>query len=60
MKTMKELKKGDYFKLKENGRVYVRDEYDRSSKKYMYYDFDDVCKYHLAKGSKLVIEDFEF
>lgn len=44
--TIKDLKVGDYFKLTPNGRVYVRDTYNRSSKKYEYYDFDDVCHWH--------------
>lgn len=60
MTTLKELKKGDYFKLKPNGRVYVRSDYDRSTKKYEYYDFDDVNIWHQTKGSKEVITDFEF
>ncbi len=60
MTTLKELKKGDYFKLKSNGRVYVRYEYDRSTKKYDYCDFDDYGRWHQAKGNKEVITDFEF
>lgn len=58
--TIKDLKKGDYFKLKENGKVYVRDEYDRSEKKFGYYDFDDINNYHSAKGTKEVITEFTF
>lgn len=57
---LKELKKGDFFKLKPNGRVYVRDSYNRSTKKYDYYDFDDVNRWHDAKGDKEVIVDFNF
>lgn len=57
--TIKDLKVGDYFKLKENGRVYVRGSYNRSTKKYEYYDFDDVNRFHDCKGSKQVIIDFE-
>lgn len=56
--SIKELKVGDYFKLTPNGRVYVRDTYNRSSKKYGYYDFDDVNRWHECKGSKMVIIDF--
>lgn len=58
--TIKDLKVGDYFKLTPNGRVYVRDSYNRSSKKYEYYDFDDVNRWHECKGSKQVIIDFQF
>lgn len=59
-KTIKDLKVGEYFKLKPNGRVYVRDSYNRSTKRYEYYDFDDVCRWHEAKGNKPVITDFYF
>jgi hypothetical protein len=58
--TIRELKRGDYFKLKENGKVYVRGDYDRGSKKYSYSDFFDMMNEHFAKGSKPVIVDFEF
>lgn len=58
--TIKDLKVGDYFKLTPNGRVYVRDTYNRSTKKYEYYDYDDVNRFHECKGTKLVIIDFEF
>lgn len=53
--TIKELKVGDYFKLKENGRVYVRDTYNRSTRKYEYYDFNDVNRWLECKGTKEVI-----
>lgn len=58
--TIKDLKVGDYFKLIPNGRVYVRDKYNRSSKKYEYYDFDDVNRWHECKVTKKVIIDFQF
>lgn len=58
--TIKDLKVGDFFKLTENGRVYVRDSYNRSTKKYEYYDFDDINRWHECKGTKQVITDFEF
>ena len=35
VRSIRELKAGEFFKLKENSRrVYIRDEYDRSLKKY--------------------------
>lgn len=55
-----ELKKGEFFKLSENGCVYVRDSYDRSSKKYECYKFDDVNSFRYLKGNKDVITDFVF
>lgn len=60
MKRINELKKGDFFKLHENGCVYVRSDYDRSSKKYECYKFDDINSYHQFKGNKEVITDFIF
>lgn len=57
--TIKDLKVGDYFKLKPNGRVYVRDSYNRSTKKYEYYDFHDVNCLHECKGTKEVITDLD-
>lgn len=60
MKKLKDLKVGDFFKLKPTGRVYVRGKYVRSLKRYSYYDFDDVCREHFARGSKRVIVNFEF
>lgn len=60
MKTIKDLKVGDFFKLKPNGRVYVRQEYNRMTKRFEYYDFDDVNRWHKAKRDKPVITDFEF
>lgn len=36
--TIKSLKVGDLFKLIPNGRIYVRNTYNRDSKKYEYYD----------------------
>lgn len=57
--TIKDLKIGDYFKLKPNGRVYVRDSYNRSTKKYEYYDFDDVNYSHECKGTMQVITDLD-
>lgn len=53
MKTIKQLKVGDFFKLHPNGKVYVRGEYERSLKRYSYYDFNDVNNEHFAVGIKV-------
>lgn len=60
MKKISELKKGDFFKLSENGWLYVRGDYDRSSKRYECYEIDDVngCRY--LEGSKDIISVFIF
>ena len=55
-----ELKVGDFFKLSPNGKVYVRSHFDRSTKRYSYYDFDDVNNEHFATRTRMVIVDFEF
>ena len=55
-----ELRKSDFFKLSENGCVYVRGDYDRSLKKYVCYKFDDINSFRYLKGSKDVISDFIF
>ena len=60
MKTIKQLKVGDFFRLHPNGKVYVRGEYERSLKRYSYYDFNDVNNEHFAVGNKSVIVEFEF
>lgn len=63
---LKDLKKGDFFTLKDYGefpeesRVYVRDEYDRSEKKYGYSRFSDWNHYGLKKGTTIVYTDFTF
>lgn len=41
-------------------RVRVRGHYDRSSKKYSYHHFCDVCRESFKGGNTLVIVDFIF
>lgn len=55
--TIDKLKVGDIFQLKPNGRLYIRDPYNRITRKYEYSDYDDICRYHSCKGSKKVIID---
>ena len=58
MKTLKELKRRDLFKLRENGKIYVRGNYCKYLKKYEYYDYDDTTRLHYKKGDTKVIEDW--
>ena len=63
--TVKQLKRGDFFTLKpietpKESQVYVRGDYDRSSKKYICYKFSDVCSTREIKGDKEVYTDFTF
>ena len=63
--TLKELKNGEYFTLKDYpspraSQVYVKNEYDRSSKKYEVSKFLDFCDTRLLKGDTIVYTDFTF
>lgn len=65
MKTVKELKKGEYFTRKNieypsEKQVFIRGDYDRESKRYICLRFDD-CNYSVSlKGSSEVFTDFIF
>ena len=62
---LKELKKGDFFTLKDisdpnDNQVYVKGDYDRSSKTYDCYCFGDINKFRSVKADKLVFIGFTF
>ena len=63
--TVKALKKGDWFTLKpieepKESQVYIRDEYDRSTKRYLCGKFCDISASREFKGDKVVYTDFFF
>ena len=64
--TIRQLKKGDFFTLKPYGdepdarRVYIRGEYDRSSRRYCCNKFDDYNAWSLKRGDRIVYTDFIF
>ena len=63
--TIKDLKKGDFFTLKniENPtetQVWIRGDYDRSSKTYDCTRFDDICRTRSMKPTATVYVDFIF
>ena len=62
VRELKELKKGDLVKLKDldTATVYVKGEYDRSTKTYSCFKFDDVNAERFLKGNKKVFVDFTF
>jgi hypothetical protein len=62
MKTIpiEKVKKGDFFKRKENGSVYVADGYDRVNKKYAGHKFNDISSFCLLNKGTLVLTDFIF
>lgn len=53
---IKELKSGEYFRLQpnDNAPLWVRGEYDRSSKKYGCYYYDDVNHESFMRGERTV------
>lgn len=62
---LKDLKKGEFFTLKpieetKKSQVWIRDEYDRSERKYECYKFEDICHFHSWNGDKKVFTDFYF
>lgn len=54
------LPKGEYFRFKINGPVWVRDDYDRSSKSYQAYKFDDINHFTYKKKGTSVYYGFNF
>lgn len=58
---LKELPKGELFKRKLNARkVYVKGDYDRGTKTYSVYDFEDVNSEMFAKGTLKVWAGFTY
>ena len=64
---LKELKRGEYFtrkSLKEQearpSQVYIKENYDRSTKKYWCQKWDDISKGIELKGDTEVYQDFVF
>ena len=61
MYSLKDLPKGEVFKTTPTARiVWVRDEYDRSEKKYCCYAWDDVNYFRMFDGKKQVYAGFIF
>ena len=65
--TVKDIKLGEYFCLKSQGekevaesKVWVRGEYDKSSKRYEIYRFDDINNTRFVKGNTPAFLDFIF
>jgi hypothetical protein len=65
MKQLKDLKKGEWFTLKPieeptEKQVYIRDDYDKSERKYLCGRFDDISYSRLLKGTTTVYTEFTF
>lgn len=59
---LRRVKHGDFFRLSssESAPIWVRDEYNRSTKKYEAHKCDNVNYWSEFKGSRLVYVDFVF
>ena len=62
---LSQLKKGDYFTKKQieypnDNQVFIRGEYDRSSKTYSVIRFSDINDEYFMKGDREVFTDFVF
>jgi hypothetical protein len=62
LSIIKQLPKGEFFKLKdsESSPVWVRGEYDRTSRTYSIYKFDDINHETFVRGSRSVFVGFTF
>ena len=64
---LKELKRGEYFTRKsmheqeaKSSQVYIKEDYDRSTKKYWCQKWDDISRGMELKGDTEVYTDFTF
>lgn len=59
---LRNVKRGDFFRLanSETAPVWVRGDYNRSSKKFEAYKYYDVNYWNEFRGSRIVFVDFEF
>lgn len=63
--TIKQLKKGEWFTIKDyvvpaEQQVWVKGEYDRTTKSYSCYNYADVNKERFFKADKQVFTGFTF
>ena len=63
--TLKQIKNGEWFTLKpieepKDSQVYIKEDYERSEKKYWCSKWSDICAGRYLKGSTVVYVDFTF
>lgn len=58
--TIKQLPKGEFIRLKDNGPVYVRGDYDRALGCYELQSWSDANRCIYRKGHTMVIAGFTF
>lgn len=57
---IKDVKNGDYFRMKVNGPVYVRSNYDPSQRKFEAHKWDDINHFIYKRRDFPVYVGFEF
>lgn len=58
--AIERVKKGDYFRFVGKKPVYVADGYNRFTKKWSAYRFDDISAFRETKKGTMVEIDFDF
>lgn len=63
--TIKDIKKDEMFTLKnieqpKEKQVWLKSHYDRSTKKFVIYNFSDIGKSKIINGSKEIFTNFTF
>ena len=57
---LRSLPRGEYFRLKPNGSVYVREDYCRDIKRYIASRADDISSSRLFKSTQVVYVGFTY
>ncbi len=60
LKSLSEVKEGDFFRLSENGSVYIREDYERSLGKYRVTKAEYMNAETFKKGSVIVQVGFDY
>ena len=60
MKTLREVKKGEYFKISHNGRVWVKGDYVCSEKKFSCFLWEDINRERFLRADRPIYTEFEF
>jgi hypothetical protein len=58
--SIAEVKEGDFFRLSENGSVYIREDYERSLGKYRVTKAENINAESFKKGSTIVQVGFDY
>lgn len=58
--SIRDCKQGEFIRLDGSDRVYIRRDYDRTTRKYFVQAFDDISNWKLVPGEKIVRTGFSF